>query len=312
MAGMLTPIPHTPLTERLRTEGRLREAEFSGNNTNDVVQFVPQRMTAAEMQSGYYSILERLFSPAAMYRRSGALIDRIEPHIFRGGGATRWVDLRAALRSLWRQGIVGNARREYFNLLWKGAVRDAARFREAGRSTAEMQRRIAANTPDDRAPAGAVQDFSLSALVDRAREAMVRVERERPLADVEAWTAKLKARIDARAATQSDLQSLYRSNSDYFERQRRLHRFPGAYLVKAFNLAIKGLHYEVVMKNIMATSRADGRPSPSRTLGMARSITDRGHVNGSSWTPISDAVPAVPQLPRSRAAAPAVQASERG
>src|SRR5690349_4942871 len=104
MAGMLTPIPHTPLTERLRNEGRLRESEFSGNNTNDVVQFVPQHMTGVEMQAGYYSILERLFSPAAMYQRSGALIDRIEPHIFRGGGSTRWVDLRAALRSLWRQG----------------------------------------------------------------------------------------------------------------------------------------------------------------------------------------------------------------
>jgi len=75
MTGLLTPIPYTPLTERLRAEGRLREAEFSGNNTTDVVQFVPRRMTAGEMQRGYYAILERLFSPGAMYRRSGALID---------------------------------------------------------------------------------------------------------------------------------------------------------------------------------------------------------------------------------------------
>jgi hypothetical protein len=30
-----------------------------------------------------------------------------------------------------------------------------------------------------------------------------------------------------------------------------LHRFPGAYLVKAFNLAIKGLHYETVMEGII-------------------------------------------------------------
>jgi hypothetical protein len=29
-----------------------------------------------------------------------------------------------------------------------------------------------------------------------------------------------------------------------------LHRFPGAYLVKAFNLAIKGLHYETVMHGL--------------------------------------------------------------
>ena len=280
MPGMLTPIPHTPLTERLRNEGRLHEAEFSGNNTNDVVQFVPQHMTAEEMQSGYYSILERLFSPAAMYRRSGALIDRIEPHIFRGGGSTRWVDLRAALRSLWRQGVVGNERREYFHLLWKGVVRDAARFREAGRSVVEMEERCAATPPDSRSPVSDAEGTTLSTLVDRAREAIVRAERGRALVDVDAWAATLKERVDANTATPSDLQSLYRWSGEYFARQRRLHRFPGAYLVKAFNLAIKGLHYEVVMKNVMRTSRADGRPSPPRALGSPSGMPPRAGVSG--------------------------------
>ena len=42
-------------------------------------------------------------------------------------------------------------------------------------------------------------------------------------------------------------------------RQRRLHRFPGAYLVKAFNLAIKGLHYDIVMTGIVQPSKADAR-----------------------------------------------------
>ena len=68
MTGMLTPIPYTPLGERLRDEGRLREAEFSGNNTDDEVQFVPRRMSIAEMQRGYYQILEALFAPGAMFR----------------------------------------------------------------------------------------------------------------------------------------------------------------------------------------------------------------------------------------------------
>jgi hypothetical protein len=209
----------------------LRESEFSGNNTNDVVQFVPQRMTAAEMQTGYYSILERLFSPTAMYRRSGALLDRIEPHIFRGGGSTRWVDLRAALRSLWRQGIVGRSRREYFRLLWKGVVRDASRFREAGRSAAQMRRLVTASPADDRSVIAAAEEPPVSALVDRAREAVVRAERWRPLADVDAWTTGLKEKIDARLVTPSELQSLYRWSEEYFDRQRRLHRFPGAFLV---------------------------------------------------------------------------------
>jgi hypothetical protein len=52
-------------------------------------------------------------------------------------------------------------------------------------------------------------------------------------------------------------------------RQRRLHRFPGAYLVKAFNLAIKGLHYDMVMTGIVRQSTA-GAPGAEagRSLGV--------------------------------------------
>src|SRR5215472_9727325 len=123
MTGMLTPIPHTPLAERLRAEGRLREAEFSGNNTDDAVQFVPRHMTIDEMQHGYYEILERLFAPGAMFERSCALLERLEPHIFHGGGGVRAADVRAALRSLWRQGMRHARRRDYFRLLWTGMRR---------------------------------------------------------------------------------------------------------------------------------------------------------------------------------------------
>jgi radical SAM superfamily enzyme YgiQ (UPF0313 family) len=257
MTGMLTPIPHTPLTERLRSEGRLREAEFSGNNTTDVVQFVPRRMTAAEMQRGYHNILGQLFSPSAMYTRSGALIERLEPHIFRDAGAARRADVRAAVRSLWRQGIAGTARREYFRLLWKGVSRDLTRAREAARSAVAMQQQLESPTaPDDR-PVGAIDDTQMSALIDRARDARVRSERARPLAEVDAWAASLKDKIQRHAAVHADLYPLYRWSREYFVRQQRLHRFPGAYLVKAFNLAIKGLHYEIVMNGIRRGASVD-------------------------------------------------------
>ena len=255
MTGMLTPIPHTPLAERLRSEGRLREAEFSGNNTNDVVQFVPQRMTAAEMQRGYYAMLGRLFSPSAMYRRSAALIDRLEPHIFRGGGATRGADVRAAMRSLWRQGVAGAARREYFRLLWKGVSRDAARSREAGQWAARMTRKAESPGDPTRPSSYLAMDTPLSSLIEHAREAMLRAAPQRPMSEVDAWARSLREKIDGDAATPADLDLLYRWSHEYFVRQRRMHRFPGAYLVKAFNLAIKGLHYHTVMNGITRASR---------------------------------------------------------
>ena len=255
MTGMLTPIPYTPLAERLRAEGRLREAEFSGNNTDDEVQFVPRRMTSEEMQRGYHRILERLFSPGAMYQRSRALIERLEPHIFRGRDM-RVADIRAALRSLWRQGVVRAQRREYFRLLWTGRRRDVARFREARRAAADLDRTLRSLPAAGQAWLGDLDLARLSALVDRAREAAVRAQPGRRLEDIATWAASLKGHIEAKAPTADDLRSLYRWSREYFVRQRRLHRFPGAYLVKAFNLAIKGLHYEIVMKGIVREPRA--------------------------------------------------------
>jgi radical SAM superfamily enzyme YgiQ (UPF0313 family) len=270
MTGMLTPIPYTPLAERLRAEGRLREAEFSGNNTDDEVQFVPRRMTSEEMQRGYHRILERLFSRGAMYQRSRALIERLEPHIFRGRDM-RVADIRAALRSLWRQGVVRAQRREYFRLLWTGLRRDVARFREARRAAADLDRTLRSLPAAGQAWLGDLDLARLSALVDRAREAAVRAQPGRRLEDIATWAASLKGHIEAKAPTADDLRLLYRWSREYFVRQRRLHRFPGAYLVKAFNLAIKGLHYEIVMKGIVREPRADaGQESHESPLMKAR------------------------------------------
>jgi hypothetical protein len=256
MTGMLTPIPYTPLAERLRAEGRLREAEYSGSNTSDEVQFVPRKMTADEMQRGYYRILERLFSPRAMYRRSGALLERLEPHIFRGREVRR-SDLLAALRSFWRQGVARAPRREYFHLLWNGVHRDLVKFREAVRATAELDRKLRSLAAAGQACLGEVDFAFLAALVDRACEAAVRAQPEWRLEDIATWAANLREHIEARTPTADDVRSLYRWAREYFVRQRRLHTFPGVYLVKAFNLAIKGLHYSTVMNGIV--TREEGR-----------------------------------------------------
>ena len=250
MAGMLTPIPHTPLAERLRAEGRLHEAEYSGNNTDDEVQFQPSRMSVEEMQTGYYRMLKQLFSPGAMYRRSAALLDRLEPHIFHGGGMRR-SDLRAALRSLWRQGILRAPRRAYFGLLWKGWTRDRLRAREARRAAARLDIARRQLVEHHVVASGEAETATLLPLLERAREAWMRSEPARSAQEIAAWTASVKAQLEAGAPTTEDLRALYERSRQYFVRQSRLHRFPGAYLVKAFNLAIKGLHYEIVMHGIV-------------------------------------------------------------
>ena len=250
MAGMLTPVPHTPLAERLRSEGRLQEAEYSGNNTDDEVQFQPRLMSIAEMQRGYYKLLNTLFSSRAMYGRSAALLERLEPHIFHGRGVRR-SDLRAAFQSLWRQGIVRTSRRAYLLLLLGAWRRDRSRFRSATRLVGRLRKErqlLAAGQAIAMDPALTTR---LLNLVAPAYEALLRCDPTRSLNDLSAWTATMRERITAGCATREDLAALYEAGHQFFLRQRGLHRFPGAYLEKAFNLAIKGLHYETVMRGII-------------------------------------------------------------
>jgi hypothetical protein len=250
MAGMLTPIPHTPLAERLRAEGRLHEAEFSGNNTDDEVQFQPLRMTVEEMQGGYYKLLKALFSSGEMYRRAARLVERLEPHIFHGRGMRR-ADLRAAVRSLWQQGIVSASRADYLQLLWKAWRRDRVHRRAASGGAARLRKELRLLTTVDARAMDRVSTTTLMELLNPAREALLRSQPSRSLEDISAWAARVKERIDEGHATRDDVAALYDAGREFFVRQRRLHRFPGAYLVKAFNLAIKGLHYETVMEGII-------------------------------------------------------------
>ena len=257
MTGMLTPIPHTPLAERLRSEGRLMEAEYSGNNTDDEVQFLPRNMSPEEMRAGYYLILEQLFSPGAMYRRAGALLERLRPHIFRGKQLRR-SDIRAAFQSLWRQGVVRSSRGEYARLLLKAARLDLARLREASRALADLER----------ADIGV-----LASLLERAREAVVRAEPSRTLRDVLEWASAIKQRIEQGTPTAEDIEAVRRWAREYFIRQRLVHRFPGAYVVKAFDLAIKGLHYETVMTGIVRRARTHAGAADVRVGGEAMRAT---------------------------------------
>jgi hypothetical protein len=250
MAGMLTPIPHTPLAERLRAEGRLREAEYSGNNTDDEVQFQPRRMTAAQMRRGYYKLLNALFSSGAVYRRATALLQRLEPHIFSGVNMRR-ADFWAALRSLWLQGVVRASRRAYLRLLWTGWRRDYLRRNAARRVARRLRGELRGLTSSQSRAAEQVTGTALLPLLAPAREALLRSHPARSLEEIDAWIGSVRGRIDRGETTRGDMTAVYRAGHEFFVRQYRLHRFPGACLVKAFNLAIKGLHYELVTEDIV-------------------------------------------------------------
>jgi radical SAM superfamily enzyme YgiQ (UPF0313 family) len=251
MTGMLTPVPHTPLTERLREEGRLLESEFSGNNSDDDVQLIPKNMTPEAMKLHYHRILESLFGPGEIYHRASDLIDRLNPHIFRGGHVSR-SDFRAAMLSLWKQGIVSKERREYLRLLWKATRCDFARYRSARRAAADFGRKLRDLAHESRVLHLTEERANeLSAMIERARDALIRARPDWNLDEVRRIVERVREGLEARRVAREDAELLYGLNREFFRYAKRVHRFPGVYLVKAFELSIKGIHYETVMMGIV-------------------------------------------------------------
>ena len=65
---IVTPVPGTPLYDRMRREGRLLTEDFSRVNGGEVV-FRPRLLTAAQLQAGYWKLYRRLMSLPAILRR---------------------------------------------------------------------------------------------------------------------------------------------------------------------------------------------------------------------------------------------------
>ena len=69
MIGLLHAMPRTPLYERLRRDGRLREADSAGDNTKLDTNVEPLNMSREELIQGYRELHHRLLADAAIARR---------------------------------------------------------------------------------------------------------------------------------------------------------------------------------------------------------------------------------------------------
>jgi len=256
MTGMLTPVPHTPLWERLRREGRLQPAEYSGNNTDDEVQFVPLGMSAEEMYQGIHEILARLFNAPETYRRALDMLRSVQPHIFSGRRfEVRY--LKSALYSFWKQGI-RRLDRAYFGLLWKAGRLDHQLRRRARQDARRLRRLMRRMKRDGRVRVQ--EDLAwLDELVGQGQDYLVRFRPEERLQQVREWVAGVRERARLGSLSAEDARAVYDNARRYLRFQMRRHRFPGVKLERAIEAAIKGLHYETVMRAIVGGERPGGR-----------------------------------------------------
>jgi radical SAM superfamily enzyme YgiQ (UPF0313 family) len=253
MTGMLTPVPHTPLWETLRREGRLQSAEYSGNNTDDEVQFVPLRMTAEQLHCGIHRILSRLFGPAESYRRALDMLRSVPPHIF-SGQRREFRYVKSGLMSLWKQGI----RRldgAYFSLLWQAGKLDRVLRRRAKRDARRLRRLIRSLRRAGDGVRVSVDLAQMEEWVSQAQDYMVRFRPEERLDQVREWVERVQAQARLGVLSTEDARAVYENASRYLKVQTRRHRFPGSALQRAIEAAIKGLHYERVTSAVTGVGR---------------------------------------------------------
>ncbi|HET7213076.1 MAG TPA: DUF4070 domain-containing protein [Terriglobia bacterium] len=112
MVGLLSALPNTQLWRRLKGEGRLLR-ESLGSNTLLDMNFIP-RMDTQELLDGYRRILETIYYPREYFNRVQAFLSQL-------GTPTRtpvvFSDFLAVARSLWKQGLRSDYRREYWRFL---------------------------------------------------------------------------------------------------------------------------------------------------------------------------------------------------
>ncbi len=114
MVGLLNAPHGTKLYHRMKEEGRLIKST-TGDNTDFSINFVP-KMSNEALLSGYRSILSTIYSPKHYYARVKKFLQEYRPVKVRGPRYS-FSYLKAGIRSIFRLGIIGRERFQYWKLL---------------------------------------------------------------------------------------------------------------------------------------------------------------------------------------------------
>ncbi|GIV63132.1 MAG: B12-binding domain-containing radical SAM protein [Bellilinea sp.] len=119
MVGLLQAPYGTALYQRMAREGRLL-AELSGSNTDGSTNILP-KMGLEALREGYRRLIGDLYSPTTFYRRVRTFLENYNPP--RLDVSIHWEEVYAFFASMWRLGVLGRERGEYWRLffwtLWK-------------------------------------------------------------------------------------------------------------------------------------------------------------------------------------------------
>ena len=114
MVGLLQAPTGTLLYQRMQAEGRLL-SEMSGDNTDGSTNIIP-KMDADVLKRGYLGLLKQIYSPKLFYQRIRTFLNEYHPH--HAPVHIEWAEVRALLRSIYKLGIFGKERGEYWRLIF--------------------------------------------------------------------------------------------------------------------------------------------------------------------------------------------------
>ena len=127
MIGLLQAPAGTTLYKRLKKEGRL-VGEMTGDNGDGSTNIIP-KLDLGFLQEGYRKLVQELYSPKVYYQRVQLLLKTIQPPKIER--RLDWAYIRAFFRSVYRLGIRGVERVEYWKLVIWALVRKHKVFPQA-------------------------------------------------------------------------------------------------------------------------------------------------------------------------------------
>ena len=113
MVGMLQAPYGTRLYQRMEEEGRIVH-EMTGDNADGSTNIIP-RMGAAILKDGYQTLLNEIYSPKLFYERIKTFLSNYNPPS--APVIIHPEEIAAFFHSIWRLGVIGKERWEYWRLI---------------------------------------------------------------------------------------------------------------------------------------------------------------------------------------------------
>jgi len=98
----------------MKEEGRLLD-EMTGDNADGTTNIIP-RMGIDTLKRGYQHLVNELYSPKQFYERVKTCIALYNPPV--DTVQLQWSEIAAFVDSIWRLGIQGKERKEYWKLFF--------------------------------------------------------------------------------------------------------------------------------------------------------------------------------------------------